>query len=197
MNYLAHLFLAQPTADSHFGNMLGDFGGLTKVTITTPQILRGLKNHYLVDKYTDNHQLVRKAKTYFSAKNKRFSGIALDVLFDHFLIKHWHLFHQVPFATFKQQSYRRLGKRQELMPDRMKHTVSRIILDDWFESYKTVTGIYTAIENISKRIHFKNNFSSSTQDIDQYYSELEHLFLQFFPELMLYIAQQGPENQHK
>ena len=25
MNYLAHLFLARPTADSQFGNLLGDF----------------------------------------------------------------------------------------------------------------------------------------------------------------------------
>ncbi len=35
MNYLAHLYLAQPTADSHFGNLLGDFGGATAANAHT------------------------------------------------------------------------------------------------------------------------------------------------------------------
>tara|TARA_B100001059_G_scaffold527_1_gene442 strand:+ start:878 stop:1168 length:291 start_codon:yes stop_codon:yes gene_type:complete len=71
MNYLAHLYLAKPTADSHFGNLLGDFGGQRQVTHLPTTVKSALDNHYLVDKFTDTHPLVKEAKQLFSAKRRR------------------------------------------------------------------------------------------------------------------------------
>jgi len=53
MNYLAHLYLAQPNADSYYGNLLGDFGGKKLAKLLPSPIRLGLENHYLVDKFTD------------------------------------------------------------------------------------------------------------------------------------------------
>ena len=50
MNYLAHLFLARPTADSHFGNLLGDFRRGVDISRYGRAVQLGLKNHYEVDK---------------------------------------------------------------------------------------------------------------------------------------------------
>lgn len=194
MNYLAHLFLAQPTPDSHYGNLLGDFRRGVDINALPNPVLRGLKNHYLVDKFTDQHALVKQAKFIFSAEKQRFSGIAIDVLFDYFLIKHWQQFSSLDFATFKQQSYDLLQKRQPVMPARMKLVTRKIIEQDWFASYAHFASIGTALDNISRRIRFNNQFSGSIEDIEKHYDELENIFLMFFPELMAHVTQANFES---
>ena len=48
-------YLAQPNADSYFGNLLGDFGGTRHVKNLPLTVKKALDNHYLVDKFIDNH----------------------------------------------------------------------------------------------------------------------------------------------
>lgn len=196
MNYLAHLYLAQPNADSHFGNLLGDFGGTRKLKQITPlssAIKNGLDNHYLVDKFTDSHIAIKQAKQFFSNKRKRFASIAIDVVFDHFLIQHWQKFHHQPLTEFKQISYQLLNERIPVMPIRMQHVVTKMTKDDWFSEYETITGIGLALDNIAKRIRFTNEFQGSIEDINRHYKELEAVFLAFFPELIAHVKQHGLE----
>ncbi len=191
MNYLAHLYFAQPNADSHFGNLLGDFGGNRQLKQMPVTVKNALDNHYLVDKFTDNHPAVKAAKQYFSAKRKRFASIAIDVVFDHFLILHWQRFHQTPLVDFKRKSYRLLNQRIDDMPDRMQRVVINMTQNDWFKEYETITGIGLALDNIAKRIRFANHFAGAIEDIDRHYSELDAVFLEFFPQLITHV------NQHK
>ena len=156
MNYLAHLYLAQPTADSHFGNLLGDFGGRRYSGQLPGAVKNGLENHYLVDRFTDSHPLVKEAKQYFSPARKRFASVAIDVAFDHFLIQHWQRFNDQPLADFKQHSYGLLNARQAMMPSRMQQVVSSMTNNDWFKEYETLDGVGLALDNIAKRIRFAN-----------------------------------------
>ncbi|SEL95466.1 Acyl carrier protein phosphodiesterase [Colwellia chukchiensis] len=193
MNYLAHLYLAQPNADSHFGNLLGDFGGKRYVKHIPVTVKKALDNHYLVDKFTDNHAAVKEAKQYFSQKRKRFASIAIDVVFDHFLIQHWTLFNKEPLAAFKQNSYQLLSKRIPDMPCRMQKVINNMTKNDWFKEYETITGIGVALDNIAQRIRFTNNFSGAIEDIKCHYKELEMLFLEFFPQLINHVNQNAIE----
>ena len=196
MNYLAHLYLAQPTADSHFGNLLGDFGGNRHVKQLPITVKNALDNHYLVDKFTDTHPLVKEAKQYFSPQRKRFAGVAIDVVFDHFLIQHWQRFNDQPLSDFKQISYRLLGKRTPVMPPRMQSVVKHMTQNDWFKEYETVEGVGVALDNIAKRIRFTNTFSGAADDIASHYAELDAMFLAFFPELIKHVKQRGLEGAH-
>lgn len=193
MNYLAHLYFAQPSADSHFGNLLGDFGGKVHVQQLSTSVQLALENHYLVDKFTDSHETVKQAKQLFSPHRKRFAGIALDVLFDHFLIRHWSSFHKTPLVLFKQNSYALLNENISYMPSKMQQVVTRMTQNDWFKEYETIEGIGFALDNIAKRIRFANQFSGSIEDISRNYAEFESVFLTFFPELIEHVAQQGIE----
>ena len=196
MNYLAHLYLAQPTADSHFGNLLGDFGGNRHVKQLPITVKNALDNHYLVDKFTDTHPLVKEAKQYFSPQRKRFASVAIDVVFDHFLIQHWQRFNDQPLSDFKQISYRLLGKRTPVMPPRMQSVVKHMTQNDWFKEYETVEGVGVALDNIAKRIRFTNTFSGAADDIASHYTELDTMFLAFFPELIKHVKQRGLEGAH-
>ena len=105
MNYLAHLYFAQRTADSHFGNLLGDFRQGVKVNNLSPMVRLGLENHYEVDRYTDSHPAVVEAKQLFDTKRRRFAPVALDIYFDHLLIKHWSKFSTTSFRDFSVNSF--------------------------------------------------------------------------------------------
>lgn len=187
MNYLAHLYLAQPTADSHFGNLLGDFGGHRHVGYLPTPVKNALDNHYLVDKFTDTHPLVKDAKQYFSAKRKRFSGVAIDVVFDHFLIKHWHRYSEQSLHKFKQTSFKLLNQRIPVMPPKMQSVIKNLTQNDWFKQYETVAGVGLALDNIAKRIRFTNYFTGAAEDITCSYKELEMIFLTFFPDLITHV----------
>ncbi|MEG3768872.1 ACP phosphodiesterase, partial [Alteromonas sp. 14N.309.X.WAT.G.H12] len=120
MNYLAHLFIALPTPDSCFGNLLGDFQkGVNHQDLPAP-VQAGLQNHLLVDKFTDSHALTRWARAQFSPEQRRFAGVTLDILFDHFLIQHWSRFSTQLLEDFCQSRYCLLDKRLPLMPPSMQ-----------------------------------------------------------------------------
>ena len=195
MNYLAHLYFAQPNADSHFGNLLGDFGGKIHAQQLPTAVKQGLENHYLVDRFTDSHLAVKQAKGYFTAQRRRFAGIALDVLFDHFLTRHWSHFHQTPLSQFKKSSYALLNENLTFMPSRMQRVVTLMTNNDWFKQYETVEGIGFALDNIAKRIRFTNEFSGCIEDINSHYAELEAVFLTFFPELIEHVKKNALETQ--
>lgn len=167
--------------------MLGDFGGLRHNKQLPVTVVNGLNNHYLVDKFTDSHDIIKATKSCFSTQRKRFSGIAIDVLFDHFLIKHWQQFHSQPLTTFKKHSYQLLNERVDEMPERMQRVVSSMTRNDWFKEYETLSGLGIALDNIAKRIRFKNNFAGSIEEIDLHYATLEEAFLAFFPLLIAHV----------
>ncbi|MBN7818506.1 ACP phosphodiesterase [Bowmanella yangjiangensis] len=189
MNYLAHLFLAQPTADSQMGNLLGDFCRGVDISQFSSPVLAGLANHRKVDRFTDSHPEVRACKALFSARRRRFAGIALDVLFDHFLIRHWSRYSSQPFDVFCQASYQRLAERLEHMPLRMQRVVGSMIEQHWLAHYTSLAGVGQALDRIAGRIRFANEFVGSVEEIERYYPAFEAGFTAFFPELLRHTAQ--------
>lgn len=194
MNYLAHLYLAQNTADSHFGNLLGDFRRGVEVKGLSPMVRLGLTNHYEVDKFTDSHLEVVKAKHLFDAKRRRFSPVALDIYFDHLLIKHWSTFSTIAFSDFCKKSYGLLETRLTHMPPIMRQRVGRLISQNWFSEYAKEEGVATVIKSVAKRVRFDNCFHYVVDDIDKHREAIEEHFLRFFPDLKQHIEHNGPEN---
>lgn len=193
MNYLAHLFLARPNADSYLGNLLGDFSRGIDPGLYPDAVRAGLANHRLVDKFTDAHPLVKRARQRFSPARRRFAGIALDVVFDHLLIRHWSAFSEMDFEYFCHIAYQRLASRQPLMPPRMQRVVGSMIEQHWFAHYRALDGVGEALDHIARRIRFDNSFAGCLQDIEAHYGQLEQDFMQFFPALREHVQQHGPE----
>jgi len=186
MNYLAHCFLAQRNRESIVGNLLGDFSKGVNEPALEQTIYQGLLNHRAVDRFTDAHSGVIQAKGYFSTQRRRFAGIALDVLFDHFLIKHWQSYSDISFIEFKKETYHLIEQGQPLMPSSMQRVMSSVVKNDWFASYEQVEGIGYALDRIAMRIRFRNQFAGSIEDIKLHYEQLDRVFLQFFPQLLVF-----------
>ena len=191
MNHFAHLFLARPTVESRIGNLLGDFAQGLDVNGLSAPVKAGLINHRKVDAYTDSHPDVLACKRLFSPQRRRFAGVALDVLFDHYLLRHWSTFASTPQQEFIASVYRDLEAGRHLMPPRMATTTAHMIDNDWFNAYNELDNIGYALDRIAGRIRFRNDFAGIIEEIKTWDPVLEGHFLSFFPNLLAF----GPPEQ--
>lgn len=184
MNYFAHLVLSRPTVESTVGNLLGDFAkGVNRQKLNS-SVSAGLDNHRAVDRFTDTHPAIRDLKQSFSPKRRRFAGIALDVYFDHLLMKHWHSIDSRPLPTVIDTFYQRIVDGQSLMPSQhMRSTTKRIVDYDWFGSYRDIDSIARALDRIASRIRYENRFDNAIDDILANQAKIDAAFLAFFPQL--------------
>lgn len=92
MNHLAHVFLAPDSPEARVGSILGDFARGLEVSALPDLVQLGVRHHRAVDSYTDRHPEVLASKAVFSRERRRFAGVALDILYDHYLLRHWQRF---------------------------------------------------------------------------------------------------------
>ncbi len=184
MNHLAHLFLARPTVPSRVGNLLGDFVRGVDTERLPAEVYEGLENHRAVDAFTDAHSRVLACKTCFSPQRRRFAGIALDILFDHYLLRHWERFSSVDRTKFIKELYSDLQEGRELMPAPMAKVTQHMVTHDWFHAYTDMDKVGSAMDRVAERIRFNHRFAGIMEEIRPLDRELEAHFLEFFPELM-------------
>lgn len=183
MNYLAHAFLVPDSPEARVGSIMGDFTrGLDLSTLPGP-VRHGIAHHFAVDRFTDRHPQVLASKQLFSRERRRFAGVALDVLYDHYLLRHWSRFADRPARPFIRQLYRELTLHEPLMPPRMRETTRHMIRHDWFAAYEHLEQVGQALDRIAARIRFPNRFPGILEEILRNQQELEERFLVFFTDL--------------
>ncbi|MCK7543080.1 ACP phosphodiesterase [Marinobacter bryozoorum] len=183
MNHFAHLYLARPTVESRVGNLLGDFAQGLDTDRLPKGVRAGLEHHRAVDAYTDAHPEVLACKALFSTERRRFAGIALDILFDHYLLRHWDRFGQGDRSRFIAELYRDLEQGEQLMPAEMARVTRSMVTHDWFHAYQDLEKVGAAMDRVAQRIRFRHQFAGIIEEIRPLDRELEARFLTFFPDL--------------
>lgn len=190
MNYLAHLLLAENSPESQIGNLLGDFvkGSLEQYeTHYSEAIIKGIKTHRRVDHFTDTHPIYLVSKKRISQKNRRLSGIIIDVCYDHFLAKHWTRFSNEQLEAFINNIYKILEENRKILPANLQAALPRMISENWLGSYKTVEGVDLTFTRISRRLKKENSLATALDELINNYVEIELDFLTFFPKLISYV----------
>ena len=191
MNHLAHTFLAPDSPEARVGSILGDFTrGVTLSELPGPVML-GVRHHRAVDAFTDQHPEVLASKQLFSSQRRRFAGVALDVLYDHYLLRHWHRFSEADHQTFVHGVYRELISHQDVMPLAMVKVTRHMVEHDWFGAYEDFENIGYALDRVASRIRFANQFAGIIEEIRANDEQLEARFLQFFPELLNFASEKA------
>ncbi len=183
MNHLAHVFLAPDSPEARVGSILGDFARGVDLSALPYAVRLGVRHHRAVDSFTDQHPEVLASKQVFSRQRRRFAGVALDVLYDHFLLKHWSRFSDIDRREYIRHIYGELKEKEHLMPESMARVTRRMIVNDWFGAYEDLENVGYALDRVAERIRFRNDFTGIVTEIRENHDELEHGFLSFFPDL--------------
>jgi acyl carrier protein phosphodiesterase len=191
MNYLAHLYLSEDSEESILGSIIADFVKGPLVDQYPTKILTAINTHRKVDAFTDAHEMVLQSRKLFSSKRRRFAGIIIDVVFDHFLAKNWSSYSKLELDTFINRSYSILKRYRRLLPGDLKFAVPKMIEEDWLGSYRYLDAIGIILDRISKRMerrfHRENNLHGAIEEVELIYCGLEGNFKVFFPELISYV----------
>ncbi len=188
MNYLAHLYFAEPTPESLVGNLLPDFTKNIHTQNYSETILTGVSLHRFIDQYTDAHPIVQESKKRISSHRRRFSGILVDIFYDHFLAIHWQQYQSQTLLESTQFFYAQLSKVESELPPRLSEAIARMPEIDLLYNYRTLKGIEHAVDRVSQRIRFKNNLHGGIIELEENFDTLESDFHCFFSDLQKAVA---------
>lgn len=187
MNYLAHFHLSYGNDDLLTGALLGDFvkGPLTGQRSTTLE--QGILLHRKIDAFTDGHSALRETHRLFDKPYRRYAGIMTDVVFDHFLNRHWQRFHPQPLEQFSEEIYQHLLNNPHLGPQAQQQA-DNLARHKVLENYRHWQTVSVALEKIGQRIRGNNPLHSAGDEMQRFYVDLEQQFLLFYPQLQQHVA---------
>ena len=119
--------------------------------------------------------------------------MVLDVVFDHFLIKHWLVYSRANFNEFVDDSYASLWRQRHLMPERMELVVGWMMSRDWIRSYAELEHVGRALDGLAGRLKMEHGFHGAIEEVEAMYADIETAFLDFFPQLCDHVALQDKQ----
>ena len=188
MNYLAHIFLSGNDDDVIIGNIIGDYVKGRDYNLYPPTIRRGILLHRRIDTYTDKHKIVHQSKSYFAPKYHKYSGIIIDILYDHFLAANWERYSPQPLDEFKKNLFECLKYNYSILPERVQFFMPSFIKNDWIELYRTVEGILNVFTRMSMRTTLPDYTEFAREVLRKYYVQLQSEFLTYFPDIVRYVV---------
>jgi acyl carrier protein phosphodiesterase len=191
VNYLAHLVLADGSPDSIVGNLMGDFVKGDPEGRYPRRVVRGIRLHRAVDRFTDGHAAVQRGLERFPRRHRRFAGIALDMVFDHFLAARWQREAPRDFAATRRHAYAVLTARRAWLPERLRRILLSLRDDDWLGSYAHLEGITFALERMAGRLSRPNPLPALGDDIARHRDALEDDFDRLWPEARRFAVAEG------
>jgi acyl carrier protein phosphodiesterase len=185
MNYLAHIYLSGENNLVTIGNFIAD-GIKGKDYKSYPQdIQTGILLHRHIDTYTDAHATVRKSTKRLHEKYSHYSGVIVDILYDHFLAKNWSAYSNIPLDKYCDTFYDSLEENFDILPSRIQHMMPYMIADNWLLSYSSIEGIQKVLEGMNRRTKNRVQMNLAINELQDFYNEFELEFTSFFEELIL------------
>lgn len=186
MNYLAHLFLAENTAESLIGNLAGDFVKGRISDSLPPGVAAGIRHHRHVDAFTDSHPAVAAFRRVLIPEHGHYARVIADVFFDHFLAVDFERYAIEPLDAFLARVFAAIDPHVDTLPGHLPVVYPRMRDEGWLPSYRTIDGISRALAGISHRLSRRPRLAPATHFLEDRPTreELERLFHEFFPDVM-------------
>lgn len=189
MNFLAHIYLSFGDDEITLGNFIADSIRGNKYKHLPERVQKGIKLHRFIDTYTDSHPTVRQSTKRLHENYSHYSGVIVDIFYDHFLAKNWKDYSEVPLDNFVDGFYDLLAHNYEILPDATKHMMPYMIADNWIFNYSKMEGISRVLNGMNRRTKNKSKMNFAILDLETHYTEFEKEFTIFFEELILFSKQ--------
>ncbi|WP_271409036.1 acyl carrier protein phosphodiesterase [Pseudomonas sp. Q1-7] len=189
MNYLAHLHLGGSQPAQLLGSLYGDFVKGPLDGRWPADVEAAIRLHRRIDAFTDRHPLVAQAKSRFPVERRRFSGILLDVFFDHCLARDWSVYASEPLDAFTRHVYQVLDAEPHL-PGRLALIAPRMAAQDWLGSYREFETLERVIAGMARRLSRPEALDGAMSELEGLYAALHTDFRAFYPQLQQFAEHQ-------
>jgi acyl carrier protein phosphodiesterase len=184
MNYLAHMLCCDQSPASMLGNFIADFVKGDVEGRFPREVAEGIRHHRRADCFTDSHEVFGASRRLISGPRRRYAGVIIDVLYDHFLATNWDQYCSTGLDEFVGRVYENLGRRRCMVPHPVPMVIEKMAREDWLRSYGTVDGIDRTFRRISRRIVRENPLDSAIEELERNYDPLRDHFRSFFPQVL-------------
>ena len=205
MNHLAHIALVAPNP-AHLANcrtqdcstalrtpksdrllaggLLADFckGQLSGHPDQDADFLLGVALHRAIDRYTDQHPLIREAAAL--CQRPRVGPILMDLAMDHFLIKHWSRFYPGTPQQLAEQALRAAAAYAPRLSQQAVQFVESLQQFDRLLRTASMAGLERSIDATANRLSRPSMMLGSITEVERLLEPWESTFLLFYPELM-------------
>lgn len=185
MNFLAHAWLAQGGSDDFlYGNLVADGVKGPDLSKWAPEIAEGIRHHRRVDAFVDRHDVVLGARQRAPEGQRRYAGIALDLLWDHYLARR--VYGSPAHRELVIRCYRLLETRPA--PHRLAPMMPVLIEQDWLSRYADFAFTCNAVVNIGRRLSGPNRLAMLLPWLEADYVRLEEDFQALWREVYEQLA---------
>lgn len=189
MNYLAHLFLAGTHPEMILGNFIADHVKGSDVLNYSENTRKGISMHRAIDTFTDQHPVVKQSISRLRTDFRKYSGVIVDMYYDHYLSAHWDEYSPVDIHTFTKARYSTLNTFQSILPLRSARLLFFMEKQNWLLSYGNFEGLQQALNGMARRTTFESNMELAVVNLKAGYPEFRNEFRQFFPDLQAFVKE--------
>jgi acyl carrier protein phosphodiesterase len=184
MNFLAHIYLSGDNKNIIIGNFIADGIRGKDYKKYSKDIQTGILLHREIDTFTDAHKTVRQSTKRLHKNYSHYSGVIVDILYDHFLAKNWSTYNTEPLATYVDEFYDTLEDNFDVLPTRIQRMMPYMIANNWLVSYASIDGIAKVLVGMNRRTQNKSQMNLAIRELEEFYDEFENEFTSFFDELI-------------
>ena len=157
MNFLSHLLLAGDDEGLMLGAMLGDFVRGKKILDTyDPEIRLGIELHRFIDRSVDSLPDVASLREHFEKPFRRYSGIIIDLAFDHELAIRGDGYSEESLESYDLRVRDLLAKHQDLVPVGLRRFMHYADRRGLFATYRNPSEILLSLSGIGTRLSRPN-----------------------------------------
>ncbi len=186
MNFLAHIYLSGSNELIQIGNFMADGIRGNDYLNYPSDVQKGIILHRAIDTFTDAHPVFRKSKHRLHEKYGHYSGVIIDIFYDHFLAKNWNNYSNQPLEKIATDFYENLRNHYDILTERTKGMMPYMIARNWLVSYASVEGLSMILFQMDHRTKNRVNMHLSINELKEFYTEFEDEFTVFFEELQLH-----------
>jgi acyl carrier protein phosphodiesterase len=197
LNYLAHIYLSDEDDFIKIGNFMADAVKGNHYDKFPVAIQIGIKLHRFIDSFTDSHPVYRQSKHRLHEKFGHYSGVIMDIVYDHILAKNWLLFSKTNLEDYADDFYELLQDNYDILTEKTQNSLPYMMETNWLVQYKTLAGLELILFQMDYRTKHRANMPAAMEDIKQFYIEIEQEFFIFFTELQQQCKQELDRLKHE
>ena len=146
-------------------------------------IQKGIVLHRAIDTFTDAHPIFRQSTKKLHSRYHHYSGVIVDMYYDHFLAKNWTNYHSENLTNYAANFYQSLTDNFQLLTPKTQNLLPYTVEYNWLVNYQSIHGLERILSQMDHRTKNQSLMRFATEELVAHYDEFESEFSLFYKEV--------------